>query len=316
MTQEISTNDYQKLLSEIQEYLMQTQQKIIQQKIETAWHIGKLVEEFLEGTRGISYGKQLFINLERDTNIEKKALYKMRLFYKHYPTLPQNNSKLNWSHYRILTGISDAGERKNLERLITKNSLSVSDLQKQVNLSKKSSATKDLPENTQLKFTRGKLFTYPIKIAAGQKVLDLGFNIFQTFEGNFEVGDLAESATDAAGFYLKESAASKKQTHTYKAYLERIVDGDTIIVTLDLGFKTLHKEILRLAKINAPEKGTEGGALATAKLTEILNNSQGLVIKTNRTDIYGRYIADVFLGDEEGEYLNQMLVDSGLVEIF
>ncbi len=102
-----------------------------------------------------------------------------------------------------------------------------------------------------------------------------------------------------------------------------MVDGDTIHVTLDLGFKILHKEILRLAKINAPEATTFEGKKATEALKEILKTAPFLIVKTNKTDIYGRYIADVFFGDhtqtnpqkiaDSGTYLSQVLLDRGLV---
>ena len=54
---------------------------------------------------------------------------------------------------------------------------------------------------------------------------------------------------------------------------------------------------------------------------------QFLVVKTNKTDIYGRYIADVFFDEKKeeknlqkiadgGTYLNQLLLDLGLVVKF
>ena len=117
-----------------------------------------------------------------------------------------------------------------------------------------------------------------------------------------------------------------EQLHTYKAYLDKVVDGDTIRVTLDLGFKIRHKEILRLAKINSPEAETFEGKKSSEALTKILAEVPFLIVKTNKTDIYGRYVADVFLAEKnatdpekvasEGVYLNQLLIDSGVAEVF
>ncbi len=108
--------------------------------------------------------------------------------------------------------------------------------------------------------------------------------------------------------------------------MDRVVDGDTIHVTLDLGFKIRHTEILRLAKINAAEAGTAAGKRVTAALVEILKDAPFLIVKTNKTDIYGRYVADVFFGEknetdlqkvaDSGLYLNQLLLDQKLVELF
>ena len=96
----------------------------------------------------------------------------------------------------------------------------------------------------------------------------------------------------------------------------KVVDGDTVYGDVDLGFNIFHKEIIRLSKINAPEKGTPAGEKATKKLKDILSGVGNLVIRTNKTDIYGRYVADIFLESEEGEYLNQMLLDCGVVVAF
>ena len=43
----------------------------------------------------------------------------------------------------------------------------------------------------------------------------------------------------------------------YNAILEKVIDGDTIDVTLDLGFDVkLHKQRVRLAGIDTPESRT------------------------------------------------------------
>ena len=41
--------------------------------------------------------------------------------------------------------------------------------------------------------------------------------------------------------------------YEYKATLKKIVDGDTIDVIIDLGFKTATTQRIRFAKINTPE---------------------------------------------------------------
>ncbi len=81
-----------------------------------------------------------------------------------------------------------------------------------------------------------------------------------------------------------------------------------------------------LAKINAPEAETFEGKKSSDELKKILADVPFLIVKTNKTDIYGRYVADVFLAGKgetdaekvasEGAYLNQMLIDSGVAEVF
>ena len=137
---------------------------------------------------------------------------------------------------------------------------------------------------------------------------------------------MVESVKNGEKISLKKSKLNSDQLHTYKAYLDRVVDGDTIHVTLDLGFKIRHKEILRLAKINAPEAETFEGKKSSDALKKILAEVPFLIVKTNKTDIYGRYVADVFLAGKnetdsekvasEGVYLNQLLIDLGVAEVF
>ena len=300
----IALNDYKKLLAQIQKTISETKQDIVQsvnrEKVEMCWQIGKILDEHLLKNNSSSYGKKLFHDLAKDVLIEKRTLYQMCSFYKTYPTLPAHN--LNWSHYRNLVTVKNEEKRKLLEDLALTNQLGAKDLQREIVKSKPRAQVKKIP--TKLKIKRGKPFTYTLT-KSGE--IDLGFNIF-----------LEKSFAN-----LRQAQESKGGEYTYKAELERVVDGDTIHVKLDLGFGIKHHEILRLAKINAAESETTEGKKATTALKKILKDLPFLIVKTNNTDIYGRYIADVFYGKgspekvaENGEYLNQLLLDRGLVEIY
>jgi endonuclease YncB( thermonuclease family) len=98
------------------------------------------------------------------------------------------------------------------------------------------------------------------------------------------------------------------QLFTYNAMLERVVDGDTLDVTLDLGFHTFTKQRIRLARINAPEMSIPEGVEAKTNLTALLPIGTSLIISTKKTDIYGRYIGEVTLGEIN---LNDKLVELG-----
>jgi endonuclease YncB( thermonuclease family) len=52
--------------------------------------------------------------------------------------------------------------------------------------------------------------------------------------------------------------------YTYRATIERVIDGDTVVANVDLGFHTwIHDEHLRLFGIDAPELSSdEGKAIA------------------------------------------------------
>lgn len=281
-----------------------------------AWNIGRLIDlHLLQNNQNSDYGEQLFRNLANDCEISLSNLYKMQAFFKSYPRLPQDDD-MTWSHYRVLSRIEDQEKRQSFEKLTKENALSAAKLQKQVSKNQKLEKVQNSAIIEQLEVERGKLFNYFVREIAGEKFLDLGFHIFQDFAGDFEIGQAVESIKNGEEFSLQTSTLRKDEMYTYQAVLDKVVDGDTIRVYLDLGFGIKHLEILRLTQINAPESDTAEGEIATKKLKEILKNVKNLIIRTNKTDIYGRYIADVFLEDVEGEYLSQILLDARVVGRF
>jgi len=109
--------------------------------------------------------------------------------------------------------------------------------------------------------------------------------------------------------------------YTYEAELERVVDGDTIIVRIDLGFDVLSRQRIRLSYVDAPDVKTPEGEKARRFVKKALKNTGRLVLKTRKVDKYGRYVADVMYHSEaiskdhvleSGKFLNQELLDRGL----
>ena len=90
--------------------------------------------------------------------------------------------------------------------------------------------------------------------------------------------------------------------YEYKAIVERVVDGDTIDIIIDLGFKTWKKVRVRMEGINTPESRTRDleekkkGLAAKARLQEILDyNSNECVLKVSGVGKFGRAIASVYV---------------------
>jgi endonuclease YncB( thermonuclease family) len=73
----------------------------------------------------------------------------------------------------------------------------------------------------------------------------------------------------------------------------KVVDGDTVWVDADLGFYVSLRVDLRLARCNCPEIGKPGAAEATAFTTQWLTHP-GLWFKSNKTDDWKRWIAEVY----------------------
>lgn len=86
--------------------------------------------------------------------------------------------------------------------------------------------------------------------------------------------------------------------YQYKATLVRIVDGDTLIVAVDLGFDIVNTMTLRLYGLNAPERYTDQGKLATQFVESWFhtNAPDGVVTlytQKDKKEKYGRYLATV-----------------------
>jgi micrococcal nuclease len=88
--------------------------------------------------------------------------------------------------------------------------------------------------------------------------------------------------------------------YEYNATLTRVVDGDTLIVRIDLGFKVEVEQVVRLIGINAPEvvgSSKDAGLAAKEAVEGILATCGGKVrlrsFKPSSRDKYGRYLAEV-----------------------
>lgn len=99
----------------------------------------------------------------------------------------------------------------------------------------------------------------------------------------------------------------------YEVTVDRVVDGDTVVVTIELGFSVKTTQWIRLAGINAPEKRgkeRELGLESTRALEDKLSAAKRVTIKTDgERGKFGRYIATLLA---DGEDLCNWLVESGL----
>lgn len=87
--------------------------------------------------------------------------------------------------------------------------------------------------------------------------------------------------------------------YQYNATIERVIDGDTLVLSLDLGFGIwLHRQTFRLVGINARELREIGGADAAAYLRMIAPPGTTCTISSVKNDKYGgRYDARIALPD-------------------
>ena len=109
------------------------------------------------------------------------------------------------------------------------------------------------------------------------------------------------------------------EPYIYNAELIKVVDGDTIDVTLDLGFDVkLHKQRCRLAGIDTPESRTKNlaekklGLAAKDRLKELCCSK--LKIKSFGKGKYVRILAIPYT--EEGEDICEKLIQEGHARMY
>lgn len=103
----------------------------------------------------------------------------------------------------------------------------------------------------------------------------------------------------------------------YHAMPQRLVDADTIKVTVDLGFRTYITTPLRLLGINAPEKNTQPGQEAIKWVQGWMGQGRawddGLIVSSAHPgdygDKYGRWLGTVY--DLDGRCLNADILKAG-----
>tara|TARA_B100002019_G_C21257711_1_gene594892 strand:- start:1113 stop:1574 length:462 start_codon:yes stop_codon:yes gene_type:complete len=114
---------------------------------------------------------------------------------------------------------------------------------------------------------------------------------------------------------------SRKSCYNFRVIkINRVVDGDTIDVTIDLGFDLYKKERVRVAGVDTPEKRTRNleekalGIDATNwlkdKLTGAVAGDDDLVIRTELvggTGKYGRLLGWLYIGDNTISINEQMI---------
>lgn len=90
------------------------------------------------------------------------------------------------------------------------------------------------------------------------------------------------------------------------ARVDRVVDGDTLAVVVDLGFNISTNIRVRIAEINAPEKPTPEGKIAWSELVALCNGAE-VELECHGHDPYGRWIAKVKRKSDDVDLGQEML---------
>jgi len=117
---------------------------------------------------------------------------------------------------------------------------------------------------------------------------------------------------------------SRKSCYNFRVTeINRVLDGDTIDVTIDLGFDLYKKERVRIAGIDTPEKRTRDleekalGLDATdylkKKLEDTIAGDEELTIRTELKGgmgKYGRLLGWLYIG-EDSVSINEVMINEG-----
>ncbi|MBI4971328.1 MAG: thermonuclease family protein [Candidatus Omnitrophica bacterium] len=321
---------YDQLLNAIRDVRVETQNRIEkavdQEKVREAWETGKLIDEHvLQHKDRADYGEKVLQRLAVDIGSSETELRFMLQFFRTYP-IHRPADELSWSHHQALLAINDDKERQQMTEKAVREHWNRDQVREEVQRHNRRVETEKFPAATP-----GKVYTYRVVKATagpylGQLGVDLGFsNYFQPDGINqFKEGDVVTLLNG------KLQSAANSERFTYTAYVTEVIDGDTFHALVDLGFKIVTDQKLRLRGLDAPEIDSADGREAKEFLEKHgVRPGARILVKTVKSDKYDRYLADVWTlrsdqassgsartpGDErfvDGNYINQQLFDEGL----
>src|SRR3989338_1671846 len=298
------------------------------------WKIGeRVVEVEQDGHIRARYGAHLLEHVSSDmakTNrkgFSASNLKNMRQVYLTFP-IRQLTGELTWTHFVALSVIKDKEERQAYLKKAAGKKWTVEELtnvllRDQVKtIPSGNGEVKRLPappaggpavpaeaEAIRLAFKRGIINACRVvepracDAKNDRKVrLDCGFGVKRSFRllspASVKPGDVVVLAESPEGLVEIKKITAKDSRgdsvlYTYAAQVVKVIDGDTLKVEVKVGETDIGKK-LRLRRINTLEIDTPEGKKAKDFVVKALNDCPWIVIKTYSTDIYDRYLADIF----------------------
>jgi len=316
------------------------------EKARTYWEVGRLLNGQLGGRA--AYGDQMVERLAGDLGVNRAILYRAMRFHRRLPNIA-TWQELSWSHCRALITVPEDDALEALLQRTVAERWTVRQLEAHIREvvprrparvgvaepgDGRPAATR--PVVAALQPRRGELLTYRLVSSTGpdggvEPALDLGFRVRRRL-GEAGLGDKQARKLERAGLQaedtvaleqgkggprLRPAAVGRERLFTYAAALQRVVDGDTLEVELELGLGDRIVQKVRLRGIDTAELDSEAGQRARAFVAARLGGAGPVVVKTFRPDKYERYLADVFyLAGEpdarrvaaEGTFLNGELL--------
>jgi endonuclease YncB( thermonuclease family) len=337
----IVTPSYRRLRQTVRSLLEEgrerARQAVERERAITYWRVGEAIHTHALGNADRApLGDQVVRRLADDVDISHQRLYEAIRFYRRFPVF-RSIGKLTWTHYLRLMKLPTDEARTYYEQAAIEGAWSVKYLRDRID---DETYARHLIEQTEsiargpvsLVAKRGDLGLYRVKCPPGCDLpglfVDLGFGHFwkaRARRAGFEEGDIVRATQSADGSWgiAKAKDASSRRLFTHRMSVTRVVDGDTLVVTMELPSGDVLYDRLRLRGIDTPEMQTKAGQRAKVFVEERLADCDFIVVRTARAGRYGRYVADVYYlaGEgnpdvvaETGTYLNRELVENGVAE--
>jgi micrococcal nuclease len=329
------------LSASLSEGLVRAQKALEQYRLKTYLYIGKRITTYVEShTPVLALNQTLYeristsVNEKTGLSLSTDTLRRIIQLTKSSRVFPED-PPLAFSHYLALERVHDPRLRARIERRAIAEDLTLPELKNIISLATDTRRKrKTAPKNGLLPLERGTPFTYRTFRSvdfSGQETyrIDCGFRIDVPLIGTVRNARLAARIHEARAIRVSKNGSSYSahkchgglaQMYTYPARVLKVVDGDTLDVHIDVGFHIATAQRLRLRKIDAPELASATGKRAKTFIEQTLKDCPLIILRTHKTEIYGRWLADLFFlpgcSDPyriapEGTYLNQMLLDHG-----
>lgn len=301
--------------------------------IERAWvrtyhEIGRLINvHILENRARANYGGLVYERLSRRTGVSVRTLRECAQFHRCFP-IRRKSAELGWSHYVLLCQVGDPTRREKLAVEAERNAWKTGQLEARVRALNAAidvaatapGASDGAPAKPAAKLLTPRRGTPALHLVVDRGdeglAIDLGFKVYRRLGPNSKLaaGDIVRLAAD--GSVRRADDATKADLFTYAATLRRVIDGDTLVVTLEVAPEIFVELKLRLRGLNCPELSTPEGKAAKRFVGALVAQSTAVIIHTTKPDKYDRYLADVFLRREDGTdiFLNNALLENGHAE--
>ncbi|MBM3853468.1 MAG: DUF1016 family protein [Verrucomicrobia bacterium] len=300
------------------------------QEIDRAWvesyhEVGRLIHVHLLFKKArAAYGAGVFADLASESGISSRTLHECVQFCRYFPIV-RAPAQLTWNHYRVLCQVADSERRNALLAQTLKHGWLSPELERQVralalSMPDTAAAARNVTPAKLLTPRRGTPGLHLIVDRGDGPAVDLGFKLSQSLDAvqarRFAQGDIVRLGDRIT----RADDTTKADLFTYAATLRRVIDGDTLVVALDVAPGILLEQKLRLRGLDCPELGTPEGKAAKRFVEGLVAKATAITVNTTKPDKYDRYLADVFLQmtSEEGRgsggdeiFLNNALLANG-----